>query len=72
MDFSYTETQDMLRDTLARFLADTYDFETRKKMLSRPEGTIQGYGARWRPNSAFWARPLPKSMAGWAAARSKT
>jgi alkylation response protein AidB-like acyl-CoA dehydrogenase len=38
MDFSYTETQDMLRDTLARFLADTYDFETRKKMLTAPEG----------------------------------
>ena len=45
MDFSYTETQDMLRDTLARFLADTYDFETRKKMLSRPEGRDPGI---WR------------------------
>ena len=45
MDFSYTETQDMLRDTLARFLADTYDFETRKKMLSRPEGRDPGV---WR------------------------
>ncbi|MEI6642735.1 MAG: acyl-CoA dehydrogenase family protein [Novosphingobium sp.] len=42
MDFSYTETQDMLRDTLARFLADTYDFETRKKMLLRPEGRDPG------------------------------
>lgn len=42
MDFSYTETQDMLRDTLARFLADTYDFESRKKMLSRPEGRDPG------------------------------
>ena len=45
MDFSYTETQDMLRDTLARFLADTYDFETRKKMLTRPEGRDPGI---WR------------------------
>ena len=27
MDLSYTETQEMLRDTLARFLADTYSFE---------------------------------------------
>ena len=45
MDFSYTETQDMLRDTLARFLADTYDFETRKKMLARPEGRDPGV---WR------------------------
>ncbi len=45
MDFSYTETQDMLRDTLARFLADTYDFETRNKMLARPEGRDPGI---WR------------------------
>lgn len=42
MDFSYTETQVILRDTLARFLADTYDFETRKKMLLRPEGRDPG------------------------------
>jgi alkylation response protein AidB-like acyl-CoA dehydrogenase len=42
MDLSYTETQDMLRDSLARFLADTYDFETRKKMLLRPEGRDPG------------------------------
>ncbi len=45
MNFSYTETQDMLRDTLARFLADTYDFETRKKMLTSPEGRDPGI---WR------------------------
>ena len=45
MDLSYTETQDMLRDTLAKFLADTYDFETRKKMLASPEGRDPGI---WR------------------------
>lgn len=42
MDLSFTETQEMLRDTLARFLADTYDFETRKKMLASPEGRDPG------------------------------
>jgi alkylation response protein AidB-like acyl-CoA dehydrogenase len=42
MDLSYNETQGMLRETLARFLADTYDFESRKKMLSRPEGRDPG------------------------------
>jgi alkylation response protein AidB-like acyl-CoA dehydrogenase len=42
MDLAYSETQDMLRDTLARFLADTYDFETRKKMLASPEGRDPG------------------------------
>jgi alkylation response protein AidB-like acyl-CoA dehydrogenase len=45
MDFNYTETQDMLRDTLARFLADTYDFESRKKMLASAEGRDPGI---WR------------------------
>ena len=49
MDLSYTETQDMLRDTLARFLADNYDFETRKKMLDRSEGRDPGI---WRALSA--------------------
>lgn len=42
MDLSYTDTQEMLRDTFARFLADTYDFESRKKMLARPEGRDPG------------------------------
>lgn len=45
MDLSYTETQEMLRDTLARFLADTYDFETRRKMIASPEGRDPGI---WR------------------------
>ena len=45
MDFTYTETQVMLRDTLARFLADTYDFETRKKMLDSADGRDPGI---WR------------------------
>ncbi len=45
MDFSYTETQGMLRDTLARFLADTYDFETRKKMIDSAQGRDPGI---WR------------------------
>ncbi|MCZ8018110.1 acyl-CoA dehydrogenase family protein [Novosphingobium sp.] len=42
MDLSFTETQGMLRETLARFLADTYDIESRKKMLTRPEGRDPG------------------------------
>ena len=42
MDLSYNETQDMLRDSLARFLGDTYDFETRKKMLASPDGRDPG------------------------------
>jgi alkylation response protein AidB-like acyl-CoA dehydrogenase len=38
MDFTYTETQDMIRETLARFLADTYDFDKRQKMIASDAG----------------------------------
>lgn len=34
MDFTLTETQTMLGDTVERFLADHYDFDTRHKQLS--------------------------------------
>ncbi len=42
MDFTYTETQDMVRETLARFLADTYTFDKRQKMLSQDGGRDPG------------------------------
>jgi alkylation response protein AidB-like acyl-CoA dehydrogenase len=38
MDFTYTETQDMVRETLSRFLADTYDFDSRQKMIASDAG----------------------------------
>lgn len=38
MDFNYTETQDMIRDTMARFLADNSGFETRQKMIGSEIG----------------------------------
>ena len=38
MDFTYTETQQMLRDMLSRFLADNYDFDARQKMLAMDGG----------------------------------
>jgi hypothetical protein len=44
MDFSYTETQTMVRDTLARFLADRYDHEARMKIARSDAG--------WSP--AIW------------------
>lgn len=38
MDFTYTETQDMIRDTLTRFLADNYDFDKRQQMIASDAG----------------------------------
>ena len=38
MNFDFTEEQEMLRDTLSRFLRDKYDFDTRQKIISSDEG----------------------------------
>ena len=42
MDFSYTDTQDMIRETLSRFLADTYGFDSRQKMIASDGGRDPG------------------------------
>jgi alkylation response protein AidB-like acyl-CoA dehydrogenase len=42
MDFTYTDTQDMIRETLSRFLADTYDFDKRGKMIGSDAGRDPG------------------------------
>jgi hypothetical protein len=41
MDFNYTEEQGMLRDTVASYLQDNYDFDTRRAALKGEPG--------WRP-----------------------
>ena len=38
MDFSYTEEQQMLRDSVARFIKQDYDFDTRRKILAQAPG----------------------------------
>jgi hypothetical protein len=41
MDFSFTEEQSMLRDTVASYLADNYSFDQRRAALAKEPG--------WRP-----------------------
>ena len=41
MDFSFTEEQTLLRDTLGAYLADHYDFDKRRAAIASPSG--------WRP-----------------------
>ncbi|WP_136163207.1 acyl-CoA dehydrogenase family protein [Sphingomonas flavalba] len=42
MDFTYTDTQDMLRDTLGRFLTENFDFERRRKVVASDSGRDPG------------------------------
>jgi alkylation response protein AidB-like acyl-CoA dehydrogenase len=45
MDFTYTDTQQMLRETLARYLGDNYDFDSRQKRIASDGGRDPGV---WR------------------------
>lgn len=38
MDFSYSEEQQMLRDSVAKFVANDYDFDTRRKIIEGDDG----------------------------------
>ncbi|MBS0476770.1 MAG: acyl-CoA dehydrogenase family protein [Proteobacteria bacterium] len=64
MDLSYTETQDMLRDTLARFLTDTYDFETRNKMIASPEGRDPGVWKALSSELGLTSAPFAEEYGG--------
>jgi len=55
MDFSFTEEQSMLRDTVASYLADHYSFDQRRAMLAKEP--------HWSRRSG---RPSPRSWASWA------
>jgi alkylation response protein AidB-like acyl-CoA dehydrogenase len=43
MDFNFTEEQSMVRDTVASFLADKYDFDTRRKIVNSDSGWRADY-----------------------------
>jgi alkylation response protein AidB-like acyl-CoA dehydrogenase len=43
MDFNFTEEQSMVRDTVASFLQDKYDFETRRKIVESESGWRADY-----------------------------
>ncbi len=46
MDFNFTSEQDMLRDTVAKLVAQQYDFDTRRKVAKSEAG--------WRPE--MWSQ----------------
>jgi hypothetical protein len=38
MDFSLSEEQTLLKDSLERFIQNDYDFDTRRKVMAGEEG----------------------------------
>jgi alkylation response protein AidB-like acyl-CoA dehydrogenase len=54
MDFSFSEEQQLLRDSIARFVANEYGFEERKKIIASEKG--------WSP--AVWAQLAEMGLLG--------
>lgn len=71
MDFSYTETQTMVRDTLARFLADRYDHETRMK-IARGDGWSPDIWRAFAEDLGILAAPFSEAQGGLGGGAAET
>jgi len=47
MDFDYTKEQQLLADSVRKYLANAYDFEARKKTITSRQGFSQDAWARF-------------------------
>lgn len=63
MDFSFTEEQTLLRDQVAKFMRDKYDFETRKTIVGSEVGRRADYWAEMAEMGVFMT-PFPEEMGG--------
>jgi pimeloyl-CoA dehydrogenase small subunit len=62
MDFNFTDEQNQLRDSLAKFLAAEYDFDKRKALLK----SVDGWKRNWAQFAelGLLAAPLPEAHGG--------
>ena len=64
MDFSFTEEQTLLRNSVSKYLADNYDFETWRKFTRTDAGCEPERTGSSSPSSACWPRRLPEAYGG--------
>ena len=72
MDFNFTDEQNMLRDTVAKFVQNQYDFDSRKAIVKSEAGWRPDYWKVMAEELGILGAPSPKIMAASAAARSRT
>ena len=70
MDFSFSEEQTLLRNSVARYLADNYTFDAWRKFTRASERARSAAIGSSSPSLACSPRLCRRLMAGWAAARS--
>src|SRR6201985_2494013 len=64
MDFSFTEEQSMLRDTVASFLQDKYDFETRRGIVKSESGWRSDYWQAFAHELGILGAPCSEDLGG--------
>ncbi|HEY2659840.1 MAG TPA: acyl-CoA dehydrogenase family protein [Caulobacteraceae bacterium] len=64
MDFSFTEEQSMLRDTVASFLQDKYDFETRRGIVKSETGWRPDYWKAFAEELGILGAPFSEDLGG--------
>ena len=64
MDFNFSEEQSMLRDTVASFLQDKYDFETRRKIVASDSGWRQDYWSAFANELGILGAPFSEELGG--------
>jgi alkylation response protein AidB-like acyl-CoA dehydrogenase len=65
LDFNFTQTQSMLRDTLRRYLADAYDFDKRQAMLRMEGGRDPGVWKALATELGVLGAALPEAHGGF-------
>jgi alkylation response protein AidB-like acyl-CoA dehydrogenase len=64
MDFNFTEEQSMVRDTVASFLQDKYDFETRRKIVASESGWRADYWKAFAEELGILGAPFSEELGG--------
>lgn len=64
MDFNFTEEQSMVRDTVASFLQDKYDFETRRKIVASDSGWRADYWKAFAEELGILGAPFSEELGG--------
>ena len=64
MDFSFTQEQSMLRDTVASYLQDKYDFETRRGIIKSEAGWRPDYWKAFAEELGILGAPFSEDLGG--------
>jgi len=64
MDFSFTDEQSMLRDTIASYLADNYAFDQRRAVVSKEPGWNPAVWKAFAEELGILGAPFPEDLGG--------